>query len=199
MSNGITIDFIFKIEWVRAIWKSGSKWPVYLQNWIFWQIAASYCKMQESRPPLKFNFTSRIPSPYPQAPFLKLRNSIVFFHVSFSLFVAARWKFASWLSNCSNLINFKAKINCNTTRQNDLKWRKTCTGLKFDLVYSNGPQTKFIFDSLYEHPVHASYTRLFTAGSKLLSSFDFLTWRIHLLNTAIATNLTNKIKCRYCR
>ena len=22
-------------------------------------------------------------------------------------------------------------------------WRKTCTGLKFDLVYFNGPQTKF--------------------------------------------------------
>ena len=44
-------------------------------------------------------------------------------------------------------------MNCNTTRQNDLKWRKRCTGLKFDLVHFDGPQTKFIFDSLYKHPV----------------------------------------------
>ena len=46
------------------------------------------------------------------------------------------------------------KINCNTTKQNDLKWRKTCTGLKFDLVHFYGPQTKFIVDSLYKHPVY---------------------------------------------
>ena len=51
-------------------------------------------------------------------------------------------------SNCSNSLNFEAKFNCNTTRQNDLKWRKTCTGLKFDLVHFNGPQTNFIVDSL---------------------------------------------------
>ena len=48
---------------------------------------------------------------------------------------------------------FEAKISCNTTKPNDLKWRKTCTGLKFDLVYFNGPQSKFIGDSLYKHPV----------------------------------------------
>ena len=34
-----------------------------------------------------------------------------------------------------------------------LKWTKTCTGLKFDLEQLNGPQTKFICDSLYKHPV----------------------------------------------
>ena len=131
--------------------------------------------MQESRPPLKFNFTFRIPSPYPQAPFLKLRNGIVFFHVLFSLFVAARWKFASWLSNCSNLINFEAKINCNTTRQNDLKCRKTCTGLKFDLGHLNGPQTKFIVDSLYKHPVHSCIIFHLCALCKL--SFNEALWQ----------------------
>ena len=51
------------------------------------------------------------------------------------------------------LIRFEAKINFNTTRQYDLKWRKTCKGLKFDLEHFNGPQTKFIGDSLYKHPV----------------------------------------------
>ena len=45
-------------------------------------MAASYRKMQESRPPLKFNFTARTTSPYPQVPFLKLSNGIGFFLVS---------------------------------------------------------------------------------------------------------------------
>ena len=63
--------------------------------------------------------------------------------------------FSAQFSNCSSSLNFEAKINFNTTRQNDLKWRKTCTVLQFDLEHFNGPQTKFIFDSLYEHPVHS--------------------------------------------
>ena len=65
----------------------------------------------------------------------------------------AKRQFRACFSNCSNSLNFEAKISCNTTKPNDLKWRKTCTGLKFDLVYFNGPQTKFIGDSLYKHPV----------------------------------------------
>ena len=44
-----------------------------------------------------------------------------------------------------NSLNFEAKINFNTTRQNDLKWRKTCIGLK---EHFYGPQTQFIRDSL---------------------------------------------------
>ena len=62
--------------------------------------------------------------------------------------------FSARFSNCSNSLNFEAKINFNTTRQNGLKWRETCTGLKFDLMHFNGPQTKFIRDSLYKHPVY---------------------------------------------
>ena len=61
--------------------------------------------------------------------------------------------FSARFSNCCNSLNFEAKINFNTTRQNDLKWRKTCIGLKFDLEHFYGPQTKFICDSLYKHPV----------------------------------------------
>ena len=83
--------------------------------------------------PLKIQFYSQLNITLPTSTISKAKKQHCFFHVSFSLFVAARWKFASWLSNCSNLINFEAKINCNTTRQNDLKCRKTCTGLKFDL------------------------------------------------------------------
>ena len=62
--------------------------------------------------------------------------------------------FAARFSNCCNSLNFEAKINFNATWQHELKWRKTCTGLKFDLEHFNGPQTKFICDSLYKHPVH---------------------------------------------
>ena len=51
--------------------------------------------------------------------------------------------FAEKFSNCSNSLNFEAKINCNTIKSNVPKWRKICIGLKFDLVHFNGPQTKF--------------------------------------------------------
>ena len=66
---------------------------------------------------------------------------------------SAKRQFFARFSNCSNSLNFKAKINFKTTRQNDLKWRKTCTGLKFDLEHFNGPHIKFLRDSLYKHPV----------------------------------------------
>ena len=65
----------------------------------------------------------------------------------------ANWLFSARFSNYSSSLNFEAKINFNNTKQNDLKWRKTCTGLKFDLEHFNGPQTKYIVDSLYKHPV----------------------------------------------
>ena len=72
--------------------------------------------------------------------------------------LSAKRQFSACFSNCSNSLNFKDKINCNTTKQNDLKWGKTYTGLKFDLVHFNGPQTKFICDSLYKHPVDLEET-----------------------------------------
>ena len=49
--------------------------------------------------------------------------------------------FAARFSNCSNSLNFEAKINCNTIKPNVPKWRKTCTGLKFDLLNFYGPQS----------------------------------------------------------
>ena len=75
-------------------------------------------------------------------------------HFPENSYLLANWPFCASFSYGSNSLNFEAKINCNTPRQNDLKWRKRCTGLKFDLVHFDGPQTKFIFDSLYKHPVH---------------------------------------------
>ena len=45
------------------------------------------------------------------------------------------------ISICSNWLNFEAKINCNNIKPNVPKWRKTCTGLKFDLLNFYGPQS----------------------------------------------------------
>ena len=55
----------------------------------------------------------------------------------------SNWLFAEEFSNCSNSLNFEAKINCNSIKPNVPKWRKICLGLKFDLVPFYGPQTKF--------------------------------------------------------
>ena len=53
-------------------------------------------------------------------------------------------------SNCSNSLNFEAKIKCNTIKPNVPKWRKTCTGLKFDLLDFHGLRAIYI---LFEIPV----------------------------------------------
>ena len=45
------------------------------------------------------------------------------------------------ISNCSNSLNFEAKINCNTIKSNVPKWRKISTGLKYDLLNFYGPQS----------------------------------------------------------
>ena len=72
--------------------------------------------------------------------------------VSFLLCLLSNWLFAEKFSNCSNSLNFEAKINCNTTKPNVPKWRKRCTGLKLDLVPFNGPQMQFLSDHNFEGP-----------------------------------------------
>ena len=49
-----------------------------------------------------------------------------------------------------------------------MKWRKTCIGLKFDLEHFYGPQTKFIRNSLYKHPVDTSGT----GNGNMIQSLD---------------------------
>ena len=88
--------------------------------------------------------------------------------------LSAKRQFSARFSNCSNSLNFEAKINCNTTKQNDLKWRKKCTVSKFDLVHFNGPQTKFIVVSLYKHPVDNHWSPI---SSSDLSPSPVLDWQ----------------------
>ena len=69
------------------------------------------------------------------------------------------------------LIRFRKYLYFNTSRQNELKWRKTCTGLKFDLEHFNGPKSKFIRDSLYKHPVHQ--TNVISCAKPYQHALDF--------------------------
>ena len=83
------------------------------------------------------------------APFLNLVNGIGLFFCLISTLYACLLVICSQIFKLLyNSLNFEAKINLNTTRQNDFKWRKTCIGLKFDLDHFYGHQTQFIRDSL---------------------------------------------------
>ena len=50
------------------------------------------------------------------------------------------WSY-SFAAQSKLMPNFEAKIKCNTIKPNVPKWRKTCTGLKFDLLDFYGPQS----------------------------------------------------------
>ena len=64
----------------------------------------------------------------------------------------SNWLFAENFSNCSNSLNFEAKINCNTIKPNVPKWRKTCTGLTYDLLHFYGPQSHILSGDTFEGP-----------------------------------------------
>ena len=73
-----------------------------------------------------------------------LGNGISLIWCHFYPYLLSNWLFAAKFSNRSNSLNFEAKINCNTIKTNVLKWRKTCTGLKFDWLYFYGPQSHIL-------------------------------------------------------
>ena len=81
-----------------------------------------------------------------------LGNGISLIWCHFYPYLLSNWLFAAKVSNCSNSLNFEAKIICNPIKPNVPKWRKTSTGLKFDLVHFNGPQTKFKNSYPFEVP-----------------------------------------------
>ena len=74
------------------------------------------------------------------------------FGVIFTLFCFLNWLHAAKFSNCSNSLNFEAEINCNTFKPNVPKWRKTCTGLKYDLLHFYGPQSHILSGDTFEGP-----------------------------------------------
>ena len=50
--------------------------------------------------------------------------------------------------NCPNSLSFEAKIHCNTIKENCLKCRAKCTGIKLDLGPFNGPQRGLQFHKI---------------------------------------------------
>ena len=81
---------------------------------IFWQKAALWCKIEEKRPHLKFNFTTRTSSIYLLRPFLKLGNGnrltlVLLLHISTFY---KKFTSKSSLSDvlCSNLVNFSRRM-----------------------------------------------------------------------------------------
>ena len=81
-----------------------------------------------------------------------LGNGISLIWCHFYSCLLSNWLFAEKFSNCSNSLNFEAKINCNTIKSNVPKWRKTCTGLKFDLLHFYGPQSHLLSGGTFEGP-----------------------------------------------
>ena len=60
-------------------------------------------------------------------------------------FLLANWWFAARFSSCSSSLNFEAKINFYTTKENCRKCRAKCTGLKLDLGPLSGSQKRLLF------------------------------------------------------
>ena len=63
-------------------------------------------------------------------------------------FLLANWWFAARFSSCSSSLNFEAKINFYTTKENCRKCRAKCTGLKLDLGPFSGSQKRLLFNRI---------------------------------------------------
>ena len=103
----------------------------------FWQKAALYNKIQESRPHFKLNFTTSEWS-HPYTPFLCVVMVLVWLLSYFYTFLPCNWQFAAQFSyHCKPLI-FQHYVKCDTSRQKWRKWREKCTGRNLDLTHFKG-------------------------------------------------------------
>ena len=69
------------------------------------------------------------------------------FGLIFTFLLANCW-FAARFSSCSSSLNFEAKINFYTTKENCRKCRAKCTGLKLDLGPFSGSQKRLLFNRI---------------------------------------------------
>ena len=122
------------------------KMDYFLFNFAFIFLANGYIQGQNSRKvtPLKIPFYCQNRVTLPINTFFNAWEWHQFdFGIIFGLSCFLNWLFAAKFSNCSNSLNYEAKINCNTNKLNVPKCRKICIWLKFNLVHFNGPRTKF--------------------------------------------------------
>ena len=130
-------------------------------------------KIQENLP-----ITVRTSSPYQLTAFLLLGSGISLILVHFHYFCFLNWSFAAKFSYCSNSLNFEAKINCNTSKLNVPKCKKTCTELILDLLQFYGPQSHILFFDHFEGPCRC---RCWQAVSMLYVRCYWLTNRLTTL------------------
>ena len=106
--------------------------------------------------------------------YVPLAMASVYFGVIFILFCFLNWLFAAIFSNCSNSLNFEAKINCNIFKPNVPKWRKTCTGLNFDLLHFYGPQSHILLGDTFEGPCTRALSLLKASPSSAFAHENLL-------------------------
>ena len=87
----------------------------------------------------------------------------------------SKWLFAEKFSSCSNSLNFEAKINCNTSKPNVPKWRKTCTGLQFYVVHFNGSQSHLLSGGNLWGPCTLAFN---CGGHPSWKTIDFTEWPV---------------------
>ena len=75
-------------------------------------------------------------------------------------FLLANWWFAARFSSCSSSLNFEAKINFYTTKENCRKCRAKCTGLKLDLGPFSGSQKRLLFNRISWWPCMIDSTKV---------------------------------------
>ena len=102
----------------------------------------SILQINRLEPLLKFNFTLMTPSLHPKTPFLELGSGMGLILASLSHICLLTGNLLPDFQITLNSLNFEAKINFNTTKENCLKCRAKCTGLKLNLGPLNGPHTQ---------------------------------------------------------
>ena len=113
----------------------------------------------------------------------------------FHSFLLSKLQIAAKFSYCSNALNFEAKINCNTFKTNVPKWRKKCTGLKFDLLHFYGPQSHILSGGNLWGPCSIGFYRLNMICHVVTAVPSLL-----LLRSLVCSHLWLTALCRnYCK
>ena len=148
MSGGIKIDFSFKIEWVRAIWKSGSQMACLPTKLNFLANGCVLGQNARKETPFKIQLYLTNNIALPKDTFSRAWQWHWFDLGLIYTFLLADWWFAARFSNCSSSLNFEAKSNFYTIKENCWKCRAKCTGLKLDLGPFSGSQKRLLFNRI---------------------------------------------------
>ena len=133
---------------------------IFLEIPFFCQVAASKGSLRK-KTPLKIQFYLSDTITQPNDTFSRAWQWHWFdFGLIFTLLLA-NWWFAARFSNCSSSLNFEAKINFYTIKENCWKCRAKCTGLKLDLGPFSGSQKRLLFNRISWWPCILKYIKIY--------------------------------------